>query len=204
MFLVGDELHAPISMSAKAHLAATNFLIQPSEQPIVLRRKIERLPPRSIAVGNPGRLHYAYNPVSNSIVGLWEGGFLNIGPNIAGRGKEASRILGEWILQESPGIQLLVESEPFSGDFQKYVVGVQPRFEYADEKRRVSITTMPKDSRSIELLYELEGFGRQRIALTIPESVEVESEHGAVLLGRLVVDRKHRSQFRVTLSGSGK
>ena len=85
-------------MSAKAHLAATNFLIQPSEQPIVLRRKIERLPPRSIAVGNPGRLHYAYNPVSDSIVGLWEGGFLNIGPNIAGRGKEASLLTEEIFL----------------------------------------------------------------------------------------------------------
>lgn len=56
MFLVGDELYAPISMSAKTHLAATNFLIQPSEQPIVVRRKIERLPPRSIVVGNPGSL----------------------------------------------------------------------------------------------------------------------------------------------------
>ena len=160
MFLVGDELHAPISMSAKNHLAATNFLIQPSEQPSVVRRKIERLPPRSIAVGNPGSLHYAYNPVSNSIVGLWEGGFLNIGPNIAGRGKEASRILGEWILQESPGIQLLVESEPFQGAFQKYVVGAQPRFEYADEKRRVSITSIPTDSESVELLYEFVGFCR--------------------------------------------
>ena len=200
MFLVGDELHAPISMSAKTHPAATNFLIQPSEQPIVVRRKIERLPPRSIVVGNPGSLHYAYNPVSNSIVGVWEGGFLNIGPNIAGRGREASRILGEWILQESPGIQLLVESEPFQGAFQKYFVGAQPRFEYADEKRRVSITSIPKDSESVELLYELEGFGRKRIALAIPDSVEVESEHGAVLLGRLVVDRKHRSQFRVTVS----
>lgn len=204
MFLVGDELHAPISMSAKTLLAATNFLIQPSEQPIVVRRKIERLPPRSIVVGNPGSLHYAYNPVSNSIVGVWEGGFLNIGPNIAGRGREASRILGEWILQESPGIQLLVESEPFQGAFQKYFVGAQPRFEYADEKRRVSITSIPKDSESVELLYELEGFGRKRIALAIPDSVEVESEHGAVLLGRLVVDRKHRSQFRVTVSRSKK
>jgi len=204
LFLVGNELYAPISMSAKQHLAATNFLIQPVDEPIIIRRKIENLPPRSIAVGNPGGLHYAYNPVTNSIVGLWEGGFLNIGPNISGRGKDSSRILGDWILQESPGIQLLVDSEPFSGPFQKYVVGDQPRFEYGDGKRRISITSSSNDSNSVELLYELEGFGRKRIALTIPGSVEAESEHGAVLLGRLVVDRKHRQQFRVKLSRSGK
>jgi len=155
-------------------------------------------------VGDPSGLHFAYNPVTNSIVGLWEGGFLNIGPNISGRGKDASRILGEWILQKSPGIQLLVDSEPFAGAFQKYVVGDQPRFEYSDEKRRISITSISKDSNRVELLYELEGFGRKRIALTIPGSVEAESEQGAVLLGRLVVDRKHRQQFRVTLSRSGK
>ena len=204
MFLVGNELYAPISISARKHLAATNFLIQPVDQPIIVRRKIERLPPRSIAVGNPSGLHFAYNPVTNSIVGLWEGGFLNIGPNISGRGKDASRILGEWILQKSPGIQLLVDSEPFAGAFQKYVVGDQPRFEYSDEKRRISITSISKDSNRVELLYELEGFGRKRIALTIPGSVEAESEQGAVLLGRLGVDRKHRQQFRVTLSRSGK
>lgn len=200
MFLVGEELHAPVSISGRKHLAATNFLIQPSEQPIVVRRKIERMPPRSIAVGNPVGLHYAYSPVTNSIVGLWDGGFLNIGPNIAGRGKESSRILGEWILQESPGIQLLVDSEPFSGAFQKYVVGDLPRFEYADGKRRISIASRSQESQSLELLYELEGFGRKRIALTIPRGIEAKSEHGAVLLGRLVVDRRHRSQFRVTLS----
>ena len=54
MFLVGYQPREPISVSAKNHLAATNFLIQPSEPPIVIRRKIERLPRRSIAVGTPG------------------------------------------------------------------------------------------------------------------------------------------------------
>lgn len=86
MFLVGYQLREPISVSAKNHLAATNFLIQPSEPPIVIRRKIERLPRRSIAVGTPGSLRFAYNLVSNSIVGLWESRFLNIGP-IASRWK---------------------------------------------------------------------------------------------------------------------
>ena len=73
MFLVGYQLREPISVSAKNHLAATNFLIQPSEPPIVIRRKIGacRGEASRSELGQPA----AFNLVWNSIVGLWESGF---------------------------------------------------------------------------------------------------------------------------------
>ncbi len=201
VFLTGDTLYEPLSVSARNRLQQTNYFIKATERPIVIRKKIEHLPPKSIAVGYPGSLNYGYNPVTNSIVGLWDGEFLNVGPNIDGRGKDASRILGEWLFHESPGIQLLVEGEPFAGPFIKYTVGDSPRFEYADKKRRVRVSASPNGLKSIRFHFELEGFGKKRITLRLPEEeLNLESTDGSVLVGRFIVDKAKRSQFSITLT----
>lgn len=201
VFLTGDSLLEPLSVSARKRLLQTNYFIKATERPVVMRKKIEHLPPKSIAVGYPGSLNYGYSPVTNSIVGLWDGEFLNVGPNIDGRGKDASRILGEWLFHESPGIQVLVEGEPFAGDFIKYTLGDNPRFEYADKKRRVRVSASPNGLKSIRFQFELEGFGRKRVTLRLPEKgLNLESTDGAVLVGRFIVDKAKRRQFSITLT----
>ncbi len=201
VYLQGDTLYEPLSVSARNRMLQTNYFVKADDRPIVIRKKIEHLPPKSIGVGYPGSLNYGFSPVTNSIVGLWDGDFLNVGPNIDGRGKNPSRILGEWLFYESPGIQVLVEGEPFEGDFVKYTVGDSPRFEYADEKRRVRVSASPNGLRSIRFHFELEGFGRKRITLGLPEkSLNVESKDGAVLVGRFIVDKAKRSQFSITVT----
>ncbi len=199
VFLRGESVYEPLSLSARDRLLRTNFFVKASERPIVIRKKVEHLPPKSISVGYPGSMNYAFSPVTNSIVGIWRGEFLNIGPNIDGRGKGASRILGEWLFHDSPGIQLLMEGEPLKGSFIKYTVGDSPRFEYADHKRRVRILARPIGPKSIRFTYALEGFGRKRITLRLPEGLPLETEDGAVLAGRLIVDKDKRRQFNITI-----
>lgn len=201
VYLQGDTIYEPLSVSARNRLQQTNYFVKAAERPVVVRKKIEHLPPKSIGVGYPGSLNYGYSPVTNSIVGLWDGEFLNVGPNIDGRGKDASRILGEWLFYDSPGIQLLVEGKPFEGEFIKYTVGDSPRFEYADGKRRVRVSASPSGMKSIRFNYELEGFGRKRITLRLPEEhLNLESLDGAVLIGRFIVDKAKRNQFSITIT----
>lgn len=200
VFLKGDALYEPLSVSARKRLLMTNYFVKATERPVVMRKKIEHLPPKSIAVGYPGGLNYAFSPVTHSIVGIWDGEFLNVGPNINGRGKDASRILGEWLFHESPGIQVLVNGEPLVGTFKKYTVGDNPRFEYADNKRRVRISAIPMGPKSIRFAFALEGFGRKRITLRLPDGLNTETEDGAFLIGRLIVDKKKRAQFSLTIT----
>lgn len=201
VYLQGDSIYQPLSLSARNRLLRTSYLVKAEGRPVVMRKKIEHLPPKSIAVGYPGSLNYGFSPVTNSIVGLWDGEFLNIGPNIDGRGKDASRILGEWIFRDSPGIQVLVDGEPIWGPFVKYTVGDNPRFEYGNEKQRVRVSAQPNGLDSIRFFFDVEGVGRKRVTLELPEMpLKLESDDGAVLVGRFIVDKAKRSQFSITLS----
>jgi len=201
IYLQGDSLYQPLSLSARNRLLRTSYLVKAEGRPVVMRKKIEHLPPKTIGVGYPGSLNYGFSPVSNSIVGLWDGEFLNIGPNIDGRGKEASRILGEWIFRDSPGIQVLVDSEPVEGPFVKYTVGDNPRFEYGNGKQRVRVSAEPNGLDSIRFFFDVEGMRRKRVTLRLPETgLKLESDDGAVLVGRFIVDKAKRSQFSITLS----
>ncbi len=200
VFLQGETLLLPLSEVARKRMAATLFPVTVAERPVVVRKKIDNLPPKSIAVGYPGGLNYGYSPVTNSIVGLWQGEFLNIGPNIDGRGKDPSRIMGSWIFFDSPGIQLLANGEPVEGGFKKYAVGDRPTFEYGEKKRRVVVSAEPAGPSVMRFQFELSGLARQRIVLRIPEGITIESEDGAVLAGRLIVDRAKRSRFSITVS----
>ncbi len=201
-YLKGETLYEPLSLGARNEMANTLYAITPAEMPIVLRKKVENLPPRSISVGYPGSLNFSFSPVTNSIVGLWEGGFLNIGPNIQGRGKAGSRILGSWIFYDSPGIQVLIDREPLEGAFIKYSTGSAPQFVYADGKRRIRVTGYPEGLNGLRFQFDLEGFGRKRIALRVPEGLNATSADGAILGGRLIIDKNRRTQFSLTVSGS--
>ena len=66
------------------------------ERPLVVRRRVVDLPPKSISVGYPEGYNYAFNPESCALVGAWVGEFLDIGPNAIDRGTYGAVALGEW------------------------------------------------------------------------------------------------------------
>ena len=104
----GTKLVAPLSRAAKQIMDSSVVKITAKEAVRIFQRPVRNLPFKSISVGFPSGINYAFNPVSCSVVGAWQGDFLNIGPNVVGRGAYPSEPLGRWLFH-SPEI-LAVES----------------------------------------------------------------------------------------------
>lgn len=126
-----SEKFAPISVAAKRITERAVHNLKAADIPLVVRIKTLDLPPYSISVGGLNQVNYAFNSRSCSIVGVWTGDLLNIGPNILGRGKEASLPLGDWSFHFPQEISLLentADSAKNSCEFIKYTRGEQPAF----------------------------------------------------------------------------
>ena len=95
-----------LTTGAKRVLERTTIKFLAEERPLVVRRRVVDLPPKSISVGLPEGYNYAFNPESCSLVGVWTGEFLDIGPNAIDRGTFGAVALGEWRLKEPVAISL--------------------------------------------------------------------------------------------------
>lgn len=74
------------------------FHLKVGETPVVQRANIPDTSPRSIAVGLPGGVNYAFDAASGFVPYAWSGGFLDIGPDRGRgihRGGGMCQILGE-------------------------------------------------------------------------------------------------------------
>jgi len=94
-----------VSTRAQTILEGKKFEITANTKTVVQRKRIHQLPPRSISVGLPSKINFAFNTDSCAVVGIWQGDMLNIGPNIAGRGEDPSLPLGEWLFKHPEQLQ---------------------------------------------------------------------------------------------------
>lgn len=100
---------AALSVQARNELErqVVDYLVEDGVR--LIRRRVADLPSRSIAVGYPNQVSYAFNTETCSIVGAWRGQFLNIGPNVLGRGQLGSQPLGTWIFNAPQAIRFAEE-----------------------------------------------------------------------------------------------
>ena len=100
-----------LSEAGESFLNDTSFVIDAGQRPRVIRRVVNNLPSSTISVGLPSGMNFGFNTRSCAIVGAWEGEFLDIGPNIDGRGDAPSVPLGEWMFHEPQAIALSRDGE---------------------------------------------------------------------------------------------
>lgn len=86
----------PLSEAGRRLLDKTSFEVRAETGPRVFRRRVQNLPPSTISVGLPSGINYGFNSRTCAIAGVWSGGFLDIGPNIDGRGQAPAFPLGDW------------------------------------------------------------------------------------------------------------
>lgn len=82
-----------------------SFVLRPATEPIVLRTFLPDCTPRSIAVGLPGFVSYAWDAGTCSLRYAWFGDFLDAAPTWAGRGGTPAKLLGKrfWEAPAEPG-----------------------------------------------------------------------------------------------------
>ncbi|GGD11141.1 c-type cytochrome [Aquisalinus flavus] len=146
-----------LSEAGKSFLDDTSFVIDAQQRPRVIRRVVNNLPSSTISVGLPSGMNFGFNTRSCAIVGAWQGDFLDIGPNIDGRGDAPAVPLGEWMFHEPEAIAL-------SQDGQCRYVGTSlqddgsPVFSFEIDGMSYTVTGQPADA-GMAFVYAAAGGG---------------------------------------------
>ncbi|MEL6686826.1 MAG: c-type cytochrome [Pseudomonadota bacterium] len=130
----GSAKLTPISRKAKLEMEDSAVNLEVKDLPSVVRIKTLDLPVYSINVGLTNNISYAFNTRSCDIVAVWYGEYLNVGPNIIGRGKEASEALGEWVFRYPDALSIASEPAGTECNFEKYTRGDAPAFYFQKDE----------------------------------------------------------------------
>ncbi|NVK26098.1 MAG: cytochrome c [Gammaproteobacteria bacterium] len=158
-----------VSSRAKAILEGKKYEVKAESETVIQRKRIHELPPFSISVGLPSKMNYAFNTKSCSIVGLWQGELLNIGPNIAGRGEDPSLPLGEWVFKYPLEVAQATESSCKYLGYQ--LVNGEPHFSYQVDGRVYRMFAESSSNNSIN--FNLRSESKHQLTMSLPMSEKV-------------------------------
>ena len=178
-----------VSSRAKAILEDKQYNITAQNKTVIQRKRIHNLPPYSISVGLTNQLNFAFNTQSCSIVGLWQGDMLNIGPNIGGRGEDPSLPLGKWLFHHPEEIALKSASQCQYKGYQ--LVDSQPMFSFQFDSVDYALTAeakqaKPQQAKAItfhfHVLQNMNTEMATQTQLTLPKSDKINwsTAHGQV------------------------
>jgi hypothetical protein len=159
---------------------------------------VRDLPPYSIAVGLPQKINYAFNTRRCNIVGVWSGELLNIGPNVEGRGKDASLILGDWLFNSQ---DMLVINDAKQCQYRKFVNGPSPAFHFTLDNVEYRLTTEKHSAKGLTFVYQVlanPDNRSQKITLPLKPQLQVSSSGGKTLDGLMQVE-SNVSRFTINI-----
>ena len=184
----------PLSMNSYNAIRNQRILVGAIKKPMIMRKRIEGLPSKTIAISYPEKVNIAINPENASINGMWIGEFLDIAPNINGRGNKGSKALAPYLFNGENGVDLIVDGKKAETSFIKYSNMQYPKFTFIANGKKLDITAKAQ-GQNIELTYETE---LDNLSLKVPNSVKAKSSEGQVSNGLLKV--KNSKKFSVVLS----
>lgn len=164
----------------------------------ILRKRILNLPSNSVFMGFPNHVNLAFNTKSCAFVGAWTGDFLNVGPNVIGRGKSPAIPLGDWVYHFPEVMQVN------GGDcrFKNLTPSDQPKFEYLLGKMNVNVQVSAPASKKLVFDYRIKK-AKKDVVLVFPASVDmgsVTSSAGRVDGNKITIPKKLVKHFTVTVS----
>ncbi|MBU2880830.1 cytochrome c [Psychrosphaera sp. B3R10] len=165
-----------LSSRAEQIMAGKNYEITASNKAVVERKRINELPPYTISVGLPSKINYAFNTKSCSIVGLWSGDMLNIGPNIDGRGDFPSLPLGDLVFKYPKQIKF----EPsHSCKYLGYTtLNDVPVFKFQIQNETYQFWGESNSSKEISFYWQLTGHKNLRLSLPQVDSIQWQDHNG--------------------------
>ncbi len=190
-----------ISTDGKVFLNKATVNVKAETEVLVQRKKIVKLPTNSVAVGFPEKINYAFNTKSCTISGVWSGDLLNVGPNIEGRGKDGSLILGKWAFHAPEQIQPVV-SDTAKCQFIKYNRQGHTSFHYKLGQQTYSVQALPINSTTLAINYQLISGQSEPLTLKLPasENVNFSSTQGHISDNKYIVNAQVGQTYQLTLS----
>lgn len=187
-------LDIPLSLNSYNAIVNKQILVGATTKPLIMRKRIDGLPTKTIAISYPEKVNIAINPQNASINAMWIGEFLDIAPNINGRGNRGSKTLAPYLFHGETGVDLLVNGKPADVKFIKYSTYKGTEFTFTANGKKVVIAAKA-NGQNIELNYTTE---LKNVSLRIPAAVTATSKQGKVSNGILKVNDSKK--FSIVLS----
>ncbi|WP_048693660.1 c-type cytochrome [Catenovulum maritimum] len=192
------------SVQAKAYLADSKHEVLVKDKARIQRKKAVNLPSHSILVGLPQKVNYAFNSRSCAIVGVWQGEFLDVGPNIQGRGKDGSLAMGNWVFHQPNSIKAVNDTKTCR--FIKYTTTDDPTFYYQQQGYEFAVTGTTQSNNQLSLNYQATKLPAQarhshivEFALPQVDKLTIQSPQAAICNGKLTFDLSKHPSFSLQL-----
>lgn len=183
----------PLSRDAAKQRPYDSYAVVAGERPLVVRTSLPGIPAESMAVGLPGGTSFTLGR-DGSVYTVWDGLFLDLGPNITNRGKDPSMTGSPWFA-DTGGIHLERHGERLPLRLREYgYEGNELRFLFKARGGRVTVSAEPGDKR-LTLRFATEGL--DDLALRLPAGVSLESDKS--LSASLAKPIDNPAAFSVTL-----
>ncbi|MCM8531480.1 MAG: cytochrome c [Lentisphaeraceae bacterium] len=190
------ELLIPLSKEAFIETVNQKILLTATQKPLILRKRISGLPSKTIAVAFPEKINVGVNPRNASINGMWLGEFVDVGPNVFGRGGLPGKIASKFIFAGDKGLDLMIGGESPKVKYKEYSTYKNPVFLFTANGKDLSLE-MIIENQVLTLTYRSQS--TESISFNIPTGVRVESSHGIVSENKLMIEPKHNKEFVVKL-----
>lgn len=188
----------PLSRDTHQILTTATHVYQVADQARVVRTVLENIPHESLAVGLPGGVSFTVGR-DGSIYSIWDGLFIDVGPNVSERGKQASKTGAPWFMSPS-GIQLLVDDKPVDLRLKEYQLATSqsPVFTFAAENGgTVTVQAESSDPAELKLHYSIDGIAGET-QLSIPAGVRLSKE-GELPLENTLIPIKDPKTFSLSV-----
>jgi cytochrome c5 len=203
LIITNDDMSVklfPASVKARALMHGKKLDIKAIDKTLVQRAKTINLPAYSISVGMPQKVNFAFNTRNCEVVGLWQGDMLNVGPNVAGRGEDASLPLGDWIFHSPQSIKLAQTPRDKCHYKGYHLVASNPVFSYRLGDSEFNLTAKANSSGGIDFNYAVKNFAQANLVYELPMAKNLTwFSHQGQVSGN-VISVKPDKQGKFTLS----
>lgn len=191
---------SPIALSTDAFKAISNqkHIVTAKDAPYIMRKRINQLQSKTIAIAFPEKVNTSIYPEDASINGLWFGEFLDIAPNINGRGNQPSINLANYIFAGENGMSLLIGGQSPNIKFLKYSTLGQPKFFFSANQKPLNIQVTAQ-GQGLHLQYELTK-NKSPLELKIPEGIQIQSQDGKVENQKFIVHQNNLTSFSLLIT----
>ncbi len=162
----------PISTRARQAMSDNKIEIIATGKTVVQRKKVLGVPSYSVSVGTPNNINYAFNTRTCSVVAMWQGDMLNVGPNVSGRGQDGSLVLGEFLFKHPQTLDVATGSDG-KCRYQGYKMqSGDPIFTYKLNDTQYTLTPIAVSNKQIDFTYTIEANEMLNLNLPFGEGFE--------------------------------
>jgi cytochrome c553 len=168
----------PLSAESYRRSVTNKHIVKANDSFLIIRKRINDLPPGSIIVNHQDKINYAINPKNGAINAVWSGNSLDIGPNIYARGQKAAAFLGNQLMNKKESIELSVDGAQRELKFIGYSDKPNPKFMYKYGSHEIHIESF-LGADGLVLNYSSPSKNSPKIQLNLPKVLNCKVTQGS-------------------------